>query len=125
MSLPFPWQIPEVVEILGFDCALAVIHVFLVATLIQLFRKRRFRYALVALAAYAWALGSWSSAATGTAPMRVALRGTGTYLALSLLSQLIFLALTIVVIGAAWRRVQAACPTPRPAVPVDADAWLR
>lgn len=129
VSLPIPlpdgWQLPDVVVILGFLIAFSFIHLLLVATVVQLLRKRRSRYLLVTLAAYAWALASWSNAAGGVASVRSALGGPETFLALDLLSQLIFASLTIVVVMAAWRRVQEARPTPQPTAPVDAEAWLR
>jgi len=125
ISLPDWWQLPDVVVIAGFLIAFSLIQILLVATVVQLLRKRRFRYLLVALAAYAWALASWSNAAGGVASVRGALGGPETFFVLDLLTQLIFASLTIVVVVAAWRRVQVSRPTPRPAAPVDAEAWLR
>jgi hypothetical protein len=129
VSSPLPppgwWQVPDGVVILAFLIAFGFIHILLVATVAQLLRKRRFRYLLVGLAAYAWALASWSHAAGGVAPVRGALGGPGTFFALDLLPQLIFAGLTLVVVVAAWRRVQAARPTPRPTAQADAEAWLR
>jgi hypothetical protein len=125
VSLPVSWQLPDSVVVLGFLIACSFIHFLLIATVIQLLRKRRFRYLLVALAAYAWALGAWSNAANGVAPVRGALGGPETFFALELMTQLIFAGLTIVAVVAAWRRVQVPRPTPQPTASVDAEAWLR
>jgi hypothetical protein len=144
LSVPVAWSVPEVVEMVGFVLALGLIHVIMVATVIQLLRKRRFRYILIALAVYGWALASWSGEAVGLASLHDVLGGPRTFAALNLFAQLIFVGLTLLVLGAAMRRVRAArpampslppmlAPTPPvpqlttpgvPVAPMDADAWL-
>lgn len=108
MSLPLSWHLPDVVAIWAFSAALGLGHVLFLATVIQLLRKRRFSFLLVALATYAWALDLWSSAADSIAPVRAALGGHQTFVSLNLAAQAIFIGLTLVVIVAAWRRVRAA-----------------
>jgi hypothetical protein len=140
------WQAPDGVVIVGFGLVFGLLHVVLVATIIQLLRRRRFPLLLVALAVYGWALGLWSSAGAGAAPMRAALGGSQPFDDLNLVAQLIFVSLALVVIVAAWRRVRkaragiqlqaparaaapftppVASPLAPPMPPVDADDWLR
>jgi hypothetical protein len=147
MPVPFPlivpaaWSVPDVVVKFGFVLVLGLVHVVLLATVAQLLRKRRSRYILVALAVYGWALASWSSAASGVVSLHDVLGGPRTFSALNLCAQLIFAGLTLLVVGAAMRRVRSSPPalppllppTPPvpqltapgvPVAPMDADAWL-
>lgn len=148
VSLPMSSQLPDIVAVWAFSAVLGLGHLLFLATVVQLLRRRRFTFLLVALATYAWALALWSSAADGIGPVRAALGGRQTFVSLNLAAQAIFIGLTLVVIAAAWRRVRAVratvrhpapphpaaqspvappppAPVAAPARIVDPDAWLR
>lgn len=73
----------------------------LFAALVQMVRTKRYKYLLVALAVFAWALSSWASIASGFDPLRHLL-GAWTFVALIAVSQGIFIALTLAVFHFVW-----------------------
>lgn len=121
-----PWL--GAVVTFGFLLAFSLILALLAAATVRLLRARRRGYLLVVAALFAWALASWTDIAAGVAPLREALGGQRTLLALNLLAQLIFGSLALVVFHAAWGWFHINLPRfprrPR-ARTVDRESWLR